>query len=135
MKKAFASIVAVLALTSTAYAASEYAVDVKAPASAKKGEKAVAKLHVQGKGDFHVNEEYPVKLALTAPAGVKLEKATMKKEDAAKFGKDGADFDIAFTSSDTGKKDFTGDFKFAVCKGTEACKPVAEKVSFSVDVK
>ena len=134
MKKAFASIVAVLALTSTAFAASEYKVDVKAP-SAKKGEKATAVLHVQGQGDFHVNEEYPVKLTITAPAGVKLEKATMKKEDAAKFGKDGADFNIAFTSSDTGKKDFTGDFKFAVCKGSEACKPVAEKVSFSVDVK
>jgi Disulphide bond corrector protein DsbC len=135
MKKAFSSsIVAVLALTSTAFAAGEYKVDVKAP-SATKGDKATAVLHVQVQSDFHLNEEYPVKLTVTAPAGVKLEKATMKKEDAAKFKKEGADFNIAFTSSDTGKKDFTGELKFAVCKGTESCKPVTEKISFSVDVK
>ena len=134
MKKAFASIVAVLALTSTAFAANEYKLDVKAP-SAKKGEKAVAKLHIEGTGDFHVNQEYPVKISVTAPAGVTLTKATLKKEDAVKFEEKGADFDIAFTSTDSGKKDFTGEAKFAVCKGKEACKPVTEKLAFSVDVK
>lgn len=49
MKKVFASIVAVLALTSTAYAGGEYKVDVKAPSSAKKGEKATAKLHIEAR--------------------------------------------------------------------------------------
>ena len=135
MKKAFASIVAVLALTSTAYAGNEYKLDVKAPASAKKGEKAVTKLHIEGTSDFHVNQEYPVKISITAPAGVTLAKATLKKEDAAKFAEGGADFDIAFTADSTGKKDFTGEAKFAVCKGKEACKPVTEKLAFSVDVK
>jgi hypothetical protein len=134
MKKMFASIVAVLALTSTAFAGNpNYKVDVKAP-SAKKGEKATAKLHVEGTGKYHLNLEYPTKLTITAPAGVKLEKDKLTKAEAAKFAKEGADFDIAFTSADAGKKSFTGELKFAYCADTD-CNPVTEKVAFDVDVK
>lgn len=134
MKKVFASVVAVLALSSTAFAGGSFKVDVKAPASAKKGEKATAKLHLEGTGGFHVNTEYPAKLTITAPAGVTLDKASQTHKEAAKFAKEGADFDIAFTSKDAGKKDFTGEFKFAVCTDNN-CAPQAEKVAFSVDVK
>ena len=134
MKKAFATIVAVLALSSTALAGGNYKVDVKAPASAKKGEKATAKLHVEGTGGFHLNQEYPTKLTLTAPSGVKLEKDKMTKADAAKFKEDGADFEIAFTSSDAGKKEFSGELKFATCRTTD-CVPASEKVAFTVEVK
>src|SRR4051812_18383668 len=48
---------------------------VEAPADAKAGAEAVAKIIVKpGKG-FHVNTEYPIKLTLTPPSGVALAKA------------------------------------------------------------
>ena len=96
--------------------------------------KATAKLHVEGTGGFHLNQEYPTKLTLTAPSGVKLEKDKMTKADAAKFKEDGADFEIAFTSSDAGKKEFSGELKFATCRTTD-CVPASEKVAFTVEVK
>jgi len=134
MKKTFASIVAVLALSSTAFAGGNYKLDVKAPASAKKGEKATTIVHIEGTGKYHINEEYPTKLTITAPSGVKVEKATQTKADAKKFAKEGADFAIDFTSSETGKKSFTGELKFAWCATTD-CNPATEKIAFDVEVK
>jgi hypothetical protein len=134
MKKAFASLVAVLVLSSTAFAADKYKLDVKAPSSAKKGEKATTKLHLEGAGGFHVNIDYPTKLTVTAPSGVKVEKASQTGKDAVKFAKEGADFHIDFTASETGKKSFTGEFKFASCT-TDACAPATEKIAFEVEVK
>jgi predicted small lipoprotein YifL len=134
MKKAFASIVAILALSSVAFAGGNYKLDVKAPASAKKGEKATTTVHVNATGDFHINTEYPSKLTVTAPSGVKLEKAKLEKADAKKLDKDGLDFAVEFTASETGKKSFTGELKFATCKTTD-CAPQTEKIAFDVDVK
>jgi hypothetical protein len=134
MKRVFASVVAILALSSTAFAGGKYKFEVQAPVSAKKDEKAKTTLHFQGEGRFHVNVDYPVKLTITAPSGVKVEKATQTHKDAVKFEKEGADFAVEFTPSETGKKSFTGEMKFAVCTATE-CAPSFEKIAFDVDVK
>ena len=134
MKRALASIVAFLALTSTAFAGGNYKMDLNAPASAKKGEKATAKLHVEGTGQFHVNTDYPAKLIIEAPSGVTLDKAKQINRDAVKFEKTGALFAIGFTPSETGKKSFKGEFKFAVCTDNN-CEPTTEKIAFDVEVK
>jgi hypothetical protein len=67
MKKTFAIIVAALALSSTAFAGGNYKLDVKAPASAKKGEKATTMIHIEGTGKYHINDEYPTKLPKFKP--------------------------------------------------------------------
>jgi hypothetical protein len=134
MKKILASIVAVLAISSTAFAGGTFKVDVKAPASAKKGEKTAVPVELKGTGDYHFNVDYPVSIKLTAPAGVKLEKDTLKKEDAKSFKKEGATFEIAFTSADAGDKAFTGEAKFAVCTEKD-CAPQTQKIDFKVAVK
>lgn len=134
MKKAFACIVAILALTSTAFAGGNHKLDVKAPSSAKKGEKATTRLHIEGAGRFHVNIDYPVKLTVTEPSGVKVEKSKQTHKDAVKFEKEGADFDIVFSSTETGKKSFAADLKFAVCTADE-CDPKNEKIAFDVEFK
>jgi len=133
MKKALLSILAVLAISGTALAGGDFKLDVKAP-SAKVNEKATVKVHVEGASGNHVNPDYPTKLTIKAPAGVTLEKDTLKKDDAVKFAKEGADFAINFTASEAGKKSFTGTFKFAVCSD-DACKPQTEQIAFDVDVK
>jgi hypothetical protein len=134
MKKIVASIVAVLALSSTAFAGGTFKLDVKAPASAKKGEKTTVPVEIKGTGDYHFNIDYPISIKVTAPAGVKLEKDTLKKEDAKAFKKEGANFELAFTSADAGKKSFTGEVKFAVCTEKD-CAPQTQKIAFDVDVK
>ena len=136
MKKlvpALALLLAATAALGAAAAGDQYDLRISAPA-AKVAERAVASVVVTPKGAFHVNTEYPVKLKLTAPDGVTLEKDTLRGADAKRFEKAGLDFEVAFTAAASGKKTFFGELKFAVCTDTE-CKPTTEKVSFDVDVK
>jgi hypothetical protein len=136
MKKLVSAVALLLAATATlgtAVAGDQYELSIKSP-SAKANERAVAKVSLAPKGAFHVNTEYPVKLTLSAPDGVKLEKETLRGADAARFEKTGLDFEVAFVAGGSGKKSFSGELKFAVCTDTE-CKPATEKVSFDVDVK
>jgi hypothetical protein len=116
-----------------ALAGDQYDVKVKSP-SAKANERAVATVSLSPKGGFHVNTEYPVKLTVTAPDGVKVEKEKQTKDDAKRFEKAGLDFEVAFVAGASGRKSFTGELRFAVCTDTE-CKPSTEKVAFDVDVK
>ena len=127
------SLVALAAAALPAFAGDQYDVNIQVP-SAKATEKAVVKVGVRPKGAYHVNTEYPVKLTITAPDGVKLDKDTQRKDDAKRFEKTALDFEVGFTASGAGKKSFTGELKFAVCTDTE-CKPTTEKVTFDVDVK
>jgi hypothetical protein len=106
MKMALASIFVVLALSSTAFAGDKNKLEVKTPTDAKKGQPAVALVHIEGTSGFVLNTEYPVKLVITPP----------------------------FTSSDAGQKAFTGELKFAVATAKDSV-PVAETLSFTVDVK
>ncbi len=127
---------AVFALASSfgvAFAADGYDLNIS-PASAGANARATVKVSVAPKGAYHVNTEYPVKLSVTAPDGVTLEKALLTKDDAKRFERAGLDFEVAFVPASSGRKSFTGTLKFAVCTDTE-CKPAVEKVSFDVDVK
>jgi hypothetical protein len=133
MKKTLASIAAVLTLSSTAFAGTNDKFTVTPPSSVKKGQPAVALVHVQGTNGFDLNLDYPVKLTITPPAGVQLVKTTLTKADARTFTKGGADFEIKFTSTDAGKKDFNGELKFAVSTDKDM-SPVTEKIAFSVTV-
>jgi hypothetical protein len=142
MKKLVSAAALLLAATATlgtvgtvgiAMAGDQYDLSIKSPSS-KANERAVVKLSLAPKGAFHVNTEYPVKLTITPPDGVKLEKQKQTKDDAKRFEKAGLDFEVAFVADGSGKKSFTGELKFAVCTDTE-CKPSTEKVAFDVDVK
>ena len=133
MKKTISAILAVLAISGTAFAGSNYKLSVEAP-SAKASVKSVAKITVVPTNGYKMNLEYPTKVSITAPEGVTLEKAKLAKADAAKLDKASAQFDVAFTSASAGKKTFTGEMKFAVCT-EETCENKVEQLSFVVDVK
>ncbi len=134
MKKILTALALVLTTTATtAIAADSYDLSVNKPA-AKAKSRAVARVAVKPKGAFHMNVDYPAKLKLAAPEGVKLEKDTQTGKEAAKFDKGALEFEVAFTAESGGNKSFTGELKFAVCTDTE-CKPTSERVSFEVEVK
>lgn len=133
MKKVFASILAILAISSTALAAGKFKIETPS-VSAKKGEKATATVAFKGEGEFHFNTDYPFSVKLTAPAGVTLAKDTFKKEDAKEWKKEGAKIEVVATSSETGKKEIKGEAKFAVCTEKD-CAPQTEKITIALDVK
>lgn len=134
MKSTLASaMLFVVALAGTAYAADNYKLSVAAP-SAKVSARSVAKIRVEPTSGFKMNLDYPTKVTITPPEGVTLEKAKQTAKDATKLDKTAAEFDVAFTSADKGKKTFTGEIKFAVCTENN-CDPKVEKLSFQVDVK
>ena len=136
MKKLLSAAALLFAATVTlgsAVAGDQYDVTVKSP-SCKTNERAVARISVAPKGAFHVNLEYPIKLTITPPDGVKLDKEKQTKDDAKRFEKAGLDFEVGFVADGKGKKSFNGEIRFAVCTDTD-CKPTTEKVAFDVDVK
>ena len=102
---------------------------------AKKGQKAVAKVHITPGAGYHMNKEYPTSLTFTTvPAGVLVDKMKLTAKDAAKFEEAGAEFDVAYTAAELGKKKVSGEIKFAVCSAT-TCDPKKSAVSFEIDVK
>jgi hypothetical protein len=64
---------------------------------------------------WHVNQEYPMRVELTAPAGIALAKAELAREDAAEFVEERARFDVGFTPSAAGEHRVTAKVDFAVC--------------------
>ncbi|MCA1664900.1 MAG: hypothetical protein LC659_11610 [Myxococcales bacterium] len=104
-------------------------------APAKKGQKAVAKIHITPAAGYHMNKEYPTSLVLsTVPAGVTVDKMKQTMKDAAKWEEAGGEFDVAYTAADAGKKVVSGEIKFAVCSAN-TCDPKKSNVSFEIDVK
>jgi hypothetical protein len=111
-----------------------YVLKVEAP-PAKKGQKSVAKIQITPASGYHMNKEYPTSLVLSAvPAGVMVDKMKWTMKDAARWEEAGGEFDVAYTSTEAGKKVVTGEIKFAVCSAT-TCDPKKSNVSFEIDVK
>ncbi|HZS39916.1 MAG TPA: hypothetical protein VFF06_23950 [Polyangia bacterium] len=123
-----------LLVSSLAFADAAYSVTLATPPG-KKAQKGVVKIHVSPGAGYHVNKEYPTAMSLSAvPAGVSVEKLKLTGKDAVKLDESGIEFEVAYTSTDAGKKVFTGDLRFAVCSAS-SCDPKHESLNFTVDVK
>ena len=111
-----------------------YVLKVEAP-PAKKGQKAVAKVHITPASGYHMNKEYPTSLVLNSvPSGVMVDKMKWTMKDAARWDESEGEFDIGYTAAQPGKKTVSGEIKFAVCSAT-TCDPKKSNVSFEIDVK
>ena len=91
------------------------------------GTPAKLKLVLEARGGYHVNQDYPIHIDLKAPAGVKLDKASLGKADAAEFGEPAAKFEVPFTAQ-AGAHEVTADVDFAVCT-PETCMPDQRKLA------
>jgi hypothetical protein len=74
------------------------------------------------RGVYHVNQDYPIDVSLTAPEGIDLPKRELKKADAATFTEQLARFDVPLTPSRAGSHRIDAKVKFAVCT-PENCMP------------
>lgn len=86
------------------------------------------------KGNYHVNQEYPISIALTGPAGIGLAKPSLARGDAAEFGERLARFDVPFTPASAGTHRVVADVDFAVCT-PETCMPDRRTVALAVVVQ
>jgi hypothetical protein len=97
------------------------------------GATATASLTITAKAGWHVNAEAPITVALTAPAGVTLQKAKLTRADLAQSTQDAARFDIPVSATEAGKKTINAEARFVLCQ-EQACKPVKETLALAVDI-
>lgn len=78
----------------------------------KAGELEIA---LQSRGEWHVNQEYPIRVDLKAAPGVKLPKAELVRDDAKEFGEEKVRFLAAVEPASAGEHEVTCDVSFALC--------------------
>jgi hypothetical protein len=112
-----------------------YTLEIKAPSSCKSGSECKAEISLKTKGDYHINDKYPLKFKApdTAPDGVTFTKSTLKKEDGTFKEKEGS-LPVGFTASKAGKVSIGGTFSFGVCTDAN-CLMEKQELAVDVDVK
>lgn len=117
----------------SAHADDSFKLNIETP-SANKAERGVAKIRVLPGAGYHMNKEYPTSVSVTPPSNVTVEKQKQTAKDAVRLVDEGLDFDVAFVSTEAGKKTFSGELKFAVCT-PKSCDPKKQAIHFTVEVK
>lgn len=95
----------------------EYAVEARHEAEATVGRPTVAVFVGTGKGEWHVNVEYPAKLEVAAAEGFEVAKPVLRKEDAAQFDEGQLRFEVPLTPSRAGELPVQFKLKFGLCSG------------------
>jgi hypothetical protein len=105
-----------------------------APAQPKytAGKGGEVEIALEGRGEWHVNQEYPIRVDLKAADGVTLKKNELVKDDAKEFGEDKVRFLAAVEPSAAGDHEVTCDVSFAMCT-EENC--ILEKRTVAMQLK
>ncbi len=111
-----------------------YSLKATIPSNVTVGKEAVVAIKLTPKTGWHINKEFPTKLKITAPAGVKLAASTLSAKEAAKFTDDLAVFNVKINASAAGAKSFTGKFRFAMCTDS-TCDPKSADIAFTLVAK
>jgi hypothetical protein len=99
----------------------------------KAGELGRFVLQIEPRGEYHLNMEYPVEIAVTSDTGATFPKANLAKPDAAEFGEKKARFEVPFTAVAAGDQKVQCNVKFAVCT-PETCVPDERNLTLAVAV-
>ncbi len=96
------------------------------------GKSGQVEIALEGRGEWHVNQEYPIRVDLKAAPGVALKKNELVKDDAEEFGEDKVRFLAAVEPSAAGDHAVTCDVSFAMCT-EENC--ILEKRTVAMQLK
>ena len=130
----FASFSSAVAIATAALAATESLYEIKkTEPKVAVGATATASLTITAKAGWHVNAEAPITVALTAPAGVTVQKAKLTRADLAQSSQESARFDIPVSATEAGKKTINAEAHFVLCQ-EQACKPVKETLALAVEI-
>ncbi len=103
--------------------------------SLKVGEKGRLVLSIEPlQPKVHVHPQAPLKIRLTASAGLKLEKAELVQRDADDLKADGRRFVVPFAAAAAGKQEAKANLDFFICSDTWCVKQVRQ-LTFPVDVR
>ena len=91
-------------------------------------------LSLTPRGEWHVNQEYPIHVALVAEDGVTLPKSELERGDAADFGEREVRFDIPFTAASAGAPRVAAHVSFAMCTA-ENCMFYDQTVALPLTVQ
>ena len=91
-------------------------------------------LHLEPRGVFHINQEYPIEISLTGDAETSFPKASLARADAEHFDDNKATFAVPFTAKAAGDHKLLANVKFAVCTA-ENCVPDERDLALAVAVK
>ena len=111
----------------------QFTVELKGPSSCKAGSECKAEITLKSKGEFHINDKYPIKFKApdAPPEGVSFTKTVVKKDDG-KFAEKEGTLPIGFTIAKAGKAKVGGTFSFSVCSDANC---VMDKVDLEVEVE
>jgi len=113
---------------------SSFQLSVEQPGEVAAGGEAVMRVRVTPGTGYKMNDEFPTKLTLEPPAGVKLAKTTLALSDAEKFDAHQLVFAVKATPEAAGTYTIGGKLKFAVC--TDAtCDPKKRDIAFAVTAR
>ncbi|KPK16931.1 MAG: hypothetical protein AMJ62_03325 [Myxococcales bacterium SG8_38] len=98
------------------------------------GKPGEVELALEGRGEWHVNQEYPIRVDLSAGPALKLEKQKLVKDDAKEFGEEKVRFVAALEPSAAGEHEVRCDVSFAMCTD-ENCILEKRTVTMQVEVE
>lgn len=115
------------------YDKDQYLVEMKPDGACTVGKECKAVITLKSKGEFHINDKYPIKFKAQdpAPEGVTFTK-TLVKRDEGKFAEKEGTLPVAFTLAKAGKSKIAGQFAFSVCSDANC---VMDKVDLEVEVE
>jgi hypothetical protein len=111
-----------------------FALELATPASTRANEPAPISITIEGRGEFHVNLEYPLRIELGSSDGARLAKSTLRAADARELSEARARFETDARWSRTGRQWLAARVQFAVCT-PDTCVPREETVAISIDVQ
>jgi hypothetical protein len=118
-----------------AEAATSYRLETTGTTQALKvGEKGTFVLSIVPLGKVHVHPQAPLKIALDATPGLKLEKTSLGKADPVDPKADGRRFEVPFLAQAAGKQEARAKVDFFICSDQWCVKQVKD-VTAAVDVK
>ena len=100
-------------------------------AAGKAGEVEIA---LEGRGEWHVNQEYPIRVDLKGAPELKFAKTELVKDDAEEFGDEKVRFLAAVEPSTAGEHEVSCDVSFAMCT-EENCILEKRTVAMKLEVQ
>jgi hypothetical protein len=112
-----------------------YSLEMKPTGTYKSGQEGAVEVVLVSKGDYHINDKYPIKFKVAEPApdGVSYPKPLLKREDGA-FEENKGVLKVPFIAAKSGTTKVAGVLSFSMCS-TGNCLMQKQELEAAVDVQ
>jgi hypothetical protein len=112
-----------------------YSLEMRSTGAYKAGQEGAVEVTLVPKGDYHINDKYPIKFKVAdpAPEGVSFPRPLLKREDGVFEDKKGV-LKVPFVAAKTGTAKVAGVLSFSMCS-TGNCVMQKQELEAVVDVQ